>query len=153
MRQRMWWGVAAVLAVVAGLLAPRALGGDCADAEATEVVAAFSRDLLSYDAASVEDQVSRVLAYGDERFVEEYRAAAGPEFVANVQANGTRAEARILSGPTLDGCVDGDPAFGVLLSQVVQRDADAAPRTLRTPLRVTLTEDDDTWRVHEVDIL
>lgn len=152
-RHRWWFVAAAVLAAVGVAFVPRAVAPGCDQPEAAETAAAFARDLLTYDADTVEDQVARVLDYGDERFVEEYGAAAGPEFVERVRSNGTRAEARLLSGPTLDGCEEGRPAYGVLVSQVVQRDTDDAPRVLRTPLRLTMVDDAGTWRVHQVDIL
>lgn len=149
-----WFAVAAVLVSVGVALLPRAVGGSPCDVPAAaEVVRAFARDLLTYDADRVEQQVSQVLEYGDERFVEEYGEATGPAFIDQVRDNGTRAEARVLSGPTLDACEGDSPAYGVLLSQVVQRDGDEAPRTLRTPLRVQMVADGDTWRVHQVDIL
>lgn len=152
-RRAVWLVVAAVLAVGGAAAVPTVVSAGCGDENAVAVVERFARDLLTYDAQDVEQQISRVLEHGDERFRREYAEAAGPAFVAQVQDNDTRAEARLLGGPALDACEDTGPAYGVLVSQVVQRAGDEGPRALRTPLRVTLSAEGGAWRVHQVDIL
>jgi hypothetical protein len=151
--------VGIALAGVVALQGHALATGDLPEAPPASLAVAhdFAVAVTSFDFRRIEDDVERVLAFGDDGFVAAFADATGEEFGQDIVAARRVSVGEVVAGPTVQ-TVAGDAA--VVLVVVDQRvasladDGSAAESGLsRVGLLVTVRTDPEAPRVLEVEVL
>lgn len=79
----------------------------------------FALAVTTFDYRDAQGSVDRVLAYGDEGFESEFRAAMGDDFLANLEAAQSVSTGRIVSGPTVQSSSGEAASFLVVVDQTI----------------------------------
>jgi hypothetical protein len=133
--------------------------GDLPEAPPASLAVAhdFAVAVTSFDFRRIEDDIERVLAFGDDGFVGAFADATGEEFGQDIVASRRVSVGEVVAGPTVQS-VAGDAA--VVLVVVNQRaasladDGAAAESDLaHVALLVTVQTDPEQPRVLEVEVL
>ena len=124
--------------------------------DVTLVAHDFGVAVTSFDYRRIDADVERVLAFGDEDFVDSFRAAMGPDFATQVVENRRISVGEVVAGPTPQRALDGRTIFLVVLNQRVASAGEdgtpGAPETVRVSLLVTVTTQGEP-RVSSVQVL
>lgn len=165
--------VTALVVVLAGLVAfevfllTRDRGLPDVPEPTVEVAREFALAATSFDHTRIEDDIARVLSFGDDDFVAEFRAAMGPDFATDIVSARRTSTGEIIAGPTVQRLLADRAVLLVVLNQRVTSQAApsaaptpdpsptpaaTAPQIVRIGMLVTVETDDDP-QVTSVEVL
>ncbi|MBW3665111.1 MAG: hypothetical protein KY469_18605 [Actinobacteria bacterium] len=143
---------AAVILVLAGVVTVEAVALVSGPAElpdappaSVDLVEEFAVAVTTFDFRRVEDDVTRILSFGDAGFVDEFRAAMGPDFIDDVRSARRVSLGEITAGPTVQRVLDDRIVFLVVVTQQVaslnEDEEPGEPQLVRVGMLVTVSGD------------
>lgn len=128
-----------------------------------DVAREFALAATSFDHTRIRDDIDRVLSFGDDDFIAEFRAAMGPDFATELVAAKRTSFGEIVAGPTVQRVLDDRAILLVVLDQRVTSEAalleegegtpaPQPPQVVRIGMLVTVETDDDP-KVTSVEVL